>query len=187
MVKSAGDGQLNRNTSYPTRNECLEILKRYNCSAEVIEHILAVTALALKIAKYFPNANLSLIEAGAMLHDLGRCKTHGIDHAVVGSKLARTLGLPGEVIKIIERHICAGILPAEAVALGLPEKDYTPKTIEERIVAHADNLHEGSMRCKIQYSVEHLRSQELFESAERVRQLHIELSNEAGIDLDEVD
>jgi uncharacterized protein (TIGR00295 family) len=187
MVNRPGDAQVNRNASYPTRNECLEILKQHNCSPEVIEHILAVTNLALKIAKYFPNANVQLTEAGAMLHDLGRCKTHGIDHAVVGSKLARALGLAEEVLNIIERHICAGILPSEAVALGLPEKDYTPKTIEERIVAHADNLHDGSMRCKIQYSVEHLRSQQLFESAERVRQLHIALSKEAGIDLDEVE
>jgi len=187
MVKRPVKEKCEPNQNYPTCSECLEILKQHNCSEEVIAHILAVTDLALKIAKYFPNANAKLVEAGAMLHDLGRCKTHGIDHALVGSNLAHTLGLPDEVSKIIERHICAGILPAQALALGLPGKDYTPITIEERIVAHADNLHDGSMRCKIQYSVEHLQSQGLFETAERVRKLHRELSNEAGIDLDEVE
>jgi hypothetical protein len=60
-------------------------------------------------------------------------------------------------------------------------------TIEEKIVAHADNLVEHRKRCTISRSVEILRQKGLPEVAERVRQLHIELSNEAGIDIDEID
>ena len=171
---------------YPSRAECLKILKQYNCSEEVIEHITAVTDLALKIARYFPEAKLELIESGALLHDLGRSRTHGIDHAVEGAKLARALGISEDVVNIIERHICAGIPPEDAESLGLPKKDYTPRTLEERIVAHADNLHDGSKRCTIQFSYQYLCDKGLIEVAERVRQLHLALSEEAGIDLDEI-
>ena len=59
---------------YPTRDECLKLLKDAGCSEKVIEHILIVTELALKIAKHFPEANLELLEAGALLHDIGRSK-----------------------------------------------------------------------------------------------------------------
>lgn len=173
-------------TSYPTRDECLKILKDSSCSEEVIQHILVVTELVLKIAKYFPKANLKLLEAGALLHDLGRSKTHNVDHAVEGSRLARELALPEELINIIERHITAGIKEDDAIELGLPAKDYTPMTIEEKIVAHADNLVENNKRCSISRSVEILTQKGLPEVAERVRQLHIELSNEAGIDIDEI-
>lgn len=171
---------------YPTRRKCLEILKTHGCSKRVIKHILIVTDLALRIARYFPEVDLELLEAGALLHDLGRSKSHEVDHAVVGAQLANELGIADEVIKIIERHIAAGIPAADAKSLGLPEKDYIPQTIEERIVAHADNLIEDNKRCTIQRSVEILTSKGLPEVAERVKKLHLELSSEAGFDLDEV-
>ena len=172
---------------YPAHDECLKILKDSGCSDKVIQHILVVTELALKIAKYFPRVNFELLEAGALLHDLGRSKTHNVDHAVEGSRIARELVLPEELINIIERHISAGIKEDDAIELGLPAKDYTPMTLEEKIVAHADNLVENNKRCTIARSVEILTEKGLPEVAERVRQLHIELSIEAGIDIDGIE
>jgi uncharacterized protein (TIGR00295 family) len=109
-----------------------------------------------------------------------------VDHAVAGSSLAREYGLPDEIVTIIERHIAAGILSADATKLGLPSKDYTPRTLEERIVAHADNLVEDRNRCTIQRSVQVLEEKGLTEVARRVKQLHLELSREAGINLDKI-
>ena len=83
---------------------------------------------------------LELVEIGALLHDIGRSRTHGIRHAVVGAEIARGLGLPSDVVRIIERHIGAGIPCDEAVELGLPEGCYMPCTVEEKIVAYADKL-----------------------------------------------
>ncbi len=171
---------------YPTREECLKILKELDCPEKVIKHILIVTDLALTIAKRFPEADPELVEAGALLHDIGRSKTHDVNHAVEGRKLARELRLPTEIINIIERHITAGIKPAEALSLGLPVKDYTPQTLEERIVAHADNLVEDNKRCSIKRSIQILQEKGLSEVARRVKKLHEDLSREAGIDLDEV-
>ncbi len=111
------------------------------CSEGVTNHCLAVSRNALEIASRVKiPVDKQLIEVGAMLHDMGRCKTHGIDHAVVGAALAREMGIPEEVARIIERHIGAGISVAEAVVLGLPEKEYHPLTPEEKIVSYADNL-----------------------------------------------
>jgi len=46
------------------------------------------------------NVNPELVEVGAILHDLGRCRTHGIAHAVEGFKLAKNKGVEPEVAEI---------------------------------------------------------------------------------------
>ena len=173
-------------SSYPDREHCLQLLKQAGCSKGVIRHCKVVTEIALAIAKKIPQADITLVEAGALLHDLGRSKTHGIGHAVKGAKLAIELGLPNEIALIIERHIVAGIPKATAIELGLPPKDYSPQSLEEKIVAHADNLVEHHERVKVNRTVEILREEGLDEPAERVLNLHRELSEIAGEDIDDV-
>ena len=91
----------------------------------------------MKIASNFNQADLDLIRKGALLHDIGRSKTHGITHAIVGAEIARSYGYSQDVLNIIERHIGAGITESEAVKLGLPAKSYVPQTLEEKIVKSA--------------------------------------------------
>ena len=107
----------------PTPERCIELLKENGCSDEVIKHCMAVRDVALKIAKK-ADADLKLVEAGALLHDIGRSKTHGIFHAIEGVRIGRKVGLPINILYIIERHLGAGIPREEAVKLGLPDKDY---------------------------------------------------------------
>ncbi len=124
----------------------IEILKANGCPSGLIRHCLAVSQNAMRIASQVSTpVDKSLIEFGAVLHDLGRCRTHGIEHAVVGAEMARGAGLPGAVANIIERHIGAGLTASEAKELGLPERDFLPLTPEEKIVSYADNLTAGSM------------------------------------------
>lgn len=167
----------------PSRDDCLCMLREHSCDAEVIEHCEAVAALAVRIAKRC-RAKVDLVEAGALLHDLGRCKSHSLTHAVEGAKLARELGLPDALAKIIERHIGGGITAKEAVELGLPKKDYTPQTLEEKIVAHADNLMSGSRRTGIEEAVSHLARKGQHEAALKVLRLHEELSDMCKTNLD---
>jgi uncharacterized protein (TIGR00295 family) len=169
----------------PSRDECLAILREHACDEEVIKHCIAVSTLAIKIARKC-RARVSLVEAGALLHDLGRCRTHGMGHAVEGAKIASGLGLPAELVRIIERHIGAGITAEEAHALGLPGKEYVPQTLEEKIVAHADNLVSGDRRIGIKQAVSHLARKEQHEAALRVLRLHEELSDMCGANLDDV-
>src|SRR5690554_3439113 len=86
------------------------------------------------------SADLSLVRSGALLHDLGRSRTHDIRHGVEGARRARELGLPESLVMIIQKHVGAGITPENARDLGLPPLDYVPSTLEEMIVCHAGNL-----------------------------------------------
>lgn len=169
----------------PTPEECIMLLKENGCSEEVIAHCKAVRDIALRIAKK-TNANLKLVEAGALLHDIGRSKTHGIKHAVEGVKIAKKLGLPNEIINIIERHIGAGLSAGEAKKLGLPAKDYNPVTLEEKIVCHADNLVDNNEKRPIEYEVERALNEGHTEYAKRLVVLHEELSELCGIDVNKI-
>ena len=116
-------------------------LAKAGCSPDVVAHCLAVSLVALSIAERLKmGVDRELVRQGGLLHDIGRSRTHGIDHAIAGVEIAKGFGFPAELQNIIERHIGAGITAGEAVRLGLPEKDYLPLTVEEKIVSYADNL-----------------------------------------------
>lgn len=132
----------------------IELLENENTPENVIEHCKAVYKKAMKIAANFDNVDEDLIRKGALLHDIGRSKTHGITHAIIGAEIAEKYGYPDDVVNIIERHIGAGITEEEAKKLGLPEKSYIPQTLEEKIVAHADNLISGTREVDIDFVIE---------------------------------
>ena len=167
----------------------IKMLEKAGCSEAVIKHCIMVKDLAMEIAKAIKKngypVNLEDVEAGAILHDIGRAKTHGIMHIVEGVKIARKFGLPKRIINIIEHHGGAGIDENEAVKLGLPKKDYTPVTIEEKIVAHADNLVGNDYRSVKE--VAKLWEKKIGEKAvKKLLKLHNELSRMAGVDIDEI-
>lgn len=169
----------------PTPERCIELLQENGCSDEVIKHCMAVRDVAVRIAKK-ADADLKLVEAGALLHDIGRSKTHGILHAVEGVRIARRVGLPLSILYIIERHLGAGIPKEEAVKLGLPEKDYIPETLEEKIVAHADNLIQDGRKQRIEDEIKQAKEKGLEQVAQRLIALHKELSDICGMDLNEI-
>ena len=169
----------------PTSDECDELLKQVGCSERVINHCKAVRDLAVKIAK-LAGADVKLVEAGALLHDIGRSKTHDTNHAVEGVKIAKKLKLPQNIINIIQKHIGAGLTEEEAKKLKLPKWDYIPRTLEEKIVCHADNLINKNQKQPIEEEVEHALKKGLNDYAIRLVKLHRELSEICGIDLNYV-
>jgi len=170
--------------------ECEDMLRNVGCPEIVVKHCKAVKSVAMKIAERAArngnNVNQDLIVRGAMLHDIGRCRTNGIEHAVVGARIARELGVDESVVRIIERHIGGGLDTNEARELGLPEGNYVPETLEEKIVCHADNLIATTRRQTVEDEIEALRKKGLTNAAEKVMNLHKELSELCGIDLDEL-
>jgi len=130
--------------------DALYLLIKAGCSSSVIDHCKTVAGYAKEIAIQISESaandghpvdiDIEVVFIGGLLHDIGRSKTHGIRHAIEGASIAVENGLDDKLVRIIERHIGAGIPIDEASVLGLPEKDYMPVTIEEKIVAHADNL-----------------------------------------------
>ena len=169
----------------PTREQALQYLHENGCDEIVIRHCEAVSALAVKIAKRC-RANAELVEIGGLLHDLGRCKSHTLTHAVEGARIATYLNLPSALVRIIERHIGAGIKADEAVKLGLPRKDYSPRSLEEKIVAHADNLMSGDERTGVKEAAAYLVRSGQHEIARRILALHEDLSRACGMDIDDI-
>lgn len=166
-------------------NEARALLEHSGCSWEVIEHCEAVSDYAHKIAlKISDNArnkrrpiqiDIDLVVIGALLHDIGRSRTHGIRHAITGAKIATDNGIDDKLVRIIERHIGAGILKEEAVKLGLPARNFVPESIEEKIVAYADNLVFGKKIGTTEELIENLRKKKL---ADTIIQRFVELNNE---------
>jgi len=170
------------NERLPSTRAALKFLSQNGCSSRVIEHCKAVSALAVKIAKACEkkglNVDIELVRVGALLHDIGRSKTHGVDHVIRGAETARSLNLPESIVLIIERHVGGGITIDEAKQLGWPIKSYLPQTLEEKIVTYADKLIEGSRRVPIERTIRNV-SRELGKghpSIERMRKLHEEFS-----------
>jgi uncharacterized protein len=127
-----------------------DILVSAGCSGKVIAHCEAVTAVAMQFVNPGSGADRGLVLAGAMLHDIGRSGTHRIGHAQAGAELCRRLGLPEAVARIVECHTGAGLNADECSLLGLMPIDCVPKTIEEKIVANADNLVGGGHEISIE-------------------------------------
>lgn len=172
---------------FMNRKSAIEILKKANCNKHLIRHCIVVSELAVKIAKKInENGNKvdeNLVEIGALLHDIGRSRTDGIKHAIEGVKIAKEFQLPKEVISIIETHIGAGLTKEDAENLGLPIKDYLPLSLEEKIVSHADNLIGGFERQKLSKAIKNLEKVNK-NAVKRLKKLHEELSELAGIDLE---
>lgn len=123
---------------------------------------------------------MELVKKGALFHDIGRCKTNGIKHAVVGADILKTRGCSCKLVNIVERHIGAGITCKEAEAVGLPAHDYIPLTIEEKLVAHADNLIHGTRKVGIDFVVRKWENKlgKDHPSIPRLIKLHHELTGE---------
>lgn len=189
---------------WPTEDECLALLKKAGCSDKVMDHLKMAERIAAAIANRInahgeaasgddesrrrgaPIVDAGLVRAGALLHDIGRSRTHGIRHAVEGAQLAREIGLPEQLQYMIERHIGAGIEAQEAVKLGLPPRDYLPVTIEEKIVAHADNLAGRHGKLRLREVLADLEKKGVPQIIPRMEALHRELGALAGIDIDEI-
>ena len=170
----------------PSREQALQLLRENQCPVKVIKHCKAVTKIALETANALKEKGLKidfeLVEIGALLHDIGRSKTHTVQHAVVGAELAKSAGLPESVISMIKRHVGGGITAREAEELGWPKDVYAPITLEEKIVSYADKLIEDSKRVPVEITIQKLSKELKHDAAERVRKLHEEIANLIGDD-----
>lgn len=171
-------------STIPSDARCIEYLEEAGCKRRVIIHCCTVNAVAQEIASHIGEADRDLVTAGALLHDIGRSVDHSIMHAYIGSQIASAYGLPKEIVDIIRKHTGAGLDAEDAEEMGLPPADYMPATIEEKIVAHADNLVSDNRVVDHMHSVNKLRSKGAYRGADRIVALHRELSDLYGEDLD---
>lgn len=123
-----------------------------------MKHSRQVADLALDIARRRGlDVDLEMVEAAAMLHDVGIFMTDAptigcegtkryIAHGVLGAELLRREGMPEEIALVAERHTGTGITAADVEMLGLPipVADYMPETVLERLVCYADKFYSKS-------------------------------------------
>ena len=123
--------------------EGLEIVYRH--SRMVADKALAIAALAGK-----DEADLHFIEEAALLHDIGVARVYApklncfgkapyLCHGIIGREILEAEGLPRHAM-VCERHIGVGLTARDIVEqkLHLPERDMSPASDCERIVALAD-------------------------------------------------
>ncbi len=170
---------------YPSDSECVKILRETGCSKRVIIHCCTVKAVAECMAERI-DCDRDLVIAGALLHDVGRSVEHSIMHATIGAHIAEERGLPREIVEIIRKHTGAGLDDEDVKEMGLPPGDYMPSTIEEKIVAHSDNMVSDDEVIMHAHSVDKLVMKGALRGADRIERLHNELSELYGEDLDSI-
>lgn len=134
-------GQSVEAAHYSIHEADINLLRQAGVSEEDIAHSVKVAEKALEIASRIPRGlDMELVGRGALFHDLGKAKTHEIEHGKLGAEMGAEMGLPQAINAVMEKHIRGGLSAEEAVELGLPVKDYTLATLEERIIIYADRL-----------------------------------------------
>jgi len=170
----------------PNERECLRILREEGCRSNIIQHVCTVRMIAVPMAKA-SRADIGLVRAGALLHDLGRSRTQTVLHSYEGARILRERGMPDKLVRIVQRHMGAGFTHEEVGVLGLPEGDYMPETLEEKIVCHADNLVKGTTGIQtLQEALDDLIRRGHPTTVERMKIMHQELSLACKADIDEL-
>ena len=176
----------------PSETKCLHLLHAAGCARRVIIHSIAVYELSLLITDSINTKNPGLvslphIEAGALLHDIGRSAFHSIHHACAGAAICRSHQIDEKVCNIVNNHIGAGLLASEAQELGLHPIDYMPVSLEEKIIAHADNLIMGKRIISLKKRIKTAKENGLSPIAiERMIDLHHELNHLCMIPIEEL-
>ena len=128
----------------PSVEGAMAIHAKYGSSRRIVDHCQAVAMAAKIVADEFRRRGHAIDEdaviAGALLHDLGRARVQTVRHGVEGAEALEREGVDGKVVEIVRRHVGAGVSPEEAKRLGLPDFDYIPRTLEERVVCFADKM-----------------------------------------------
>ncbi len=118
------------------RADALLLLKKFGVERSIVSHSETVEAIALAVARravaHGRKIDLGLVSAGALLHDVGRKKTHGLKHGVVGERMLLAAGVPKNIAHFARTHVLAGL-----------DEETAPKSIEEKIVCYADKLSDG--------------------------------------------
>jgi uncharacterized protein len=129
-----------------SRDESIGLLAEYGKGAAWVRHCLAVADSAARLGQVIESRyaiDRQHLWSAALLHDIGRYKTHDpIMHGVEGYNLLLKLGHEEEAF-VCASHILFGLEASEAVQFGLPARDFIPRTIEQRIVPLVDLMIEG--------------------------------------------
>ncbi|MHB1439738.1 MAG: HD domain-containing protein [Cuniculiplasma sp.] len=167
---------------YPDSKDCMEILLRHKCNEKLIEHSIAVQEVAMNICAGI-KCDKRIVNAASLLHDVGRTVDNGVKHSYEGYIICKREKISDKVSSAVLKHTGAGITREESKRLFLPDLDYMPETLEEKIVACADNLIKGDGRVDIFDQIKRYEEKGLKEPAGRILELYKFISQKAGFDI----
>ena len=145
----------------------IKLIDKYYGNYPELRHVLVthsrqVADRALKIIDAHPEwteqglVDRAFVEEAAMLHDIGiifcdapkiycRGAHKYIEHGYLGAELLRAENLPKHAL-VAERHTGTGITieQIEREELPIPERDYCPQSLEEKIICYADKFYSKS-------------------------------------------
>jgi uncharacterized protein (TIGR00295 family) len=172
----------------PFEGEAIALHRKYGSSERIVRHCQVVANVAVALADEFRRkehpVDVDAVRAAALLHDIGRSKTQTVWHGLEGSRILEKEGIDPKVVEIVRKHVGAGISTSEAKRLGLPNLDYVPQTLEERIVCFSDKVVSSD---KVQPFEEEIRRFKLkSHDVERLLELKKGLQKELGEDPERV-
>ena len=138
-------------------NKYFKILKKYSTTEKdfeiILNHGFMVLRKSIEIInkkKLYNKIDFDLIVSGCLLHDVGafefmnmhKFQVDYLRHGVIGGEILRKEGLDREAL-IAERHIGSGLSKEYIMQnhLSLPQKDFLPLTLEQKIICYADKFH----------------------------------------------
>ncbi len=169
----------------PDRKECLALLEKYGANDRLKGHSIMCSRVALAIGKGC-GSDERLLEAGALLHDIGRTVTNSIFHGVEGYKILKREGMDEAIARFCSTHVGAGLLRRTARKLKLPDQDYIPRTIEEKIVCNSDTLLRGDKVVSIDEIAEDYRQKGLESEIPRLKRLNSYLEKRCKFEIEDL-
>jgi uncharacterized protein (TIGR00295 family) len=168
----------------PDERQALSLHEKYGSNGRILEHCATVarvsTILCDALFGHGKGIDARATLAGALLHDIGRTRTHEVSHGYVGAEILENEGVDGVVVEIVRRHVGAGISAEEAASLGFPKGDYIPRTTEQMVVCFADKLVSSDMVRPFEEEVK--RFERKGHDVERLKKLKTDLEAILGED-----
>ncbi|NQU78934.1 HDIG domain-containing protein [Candidatus Woesearchaeota archaeon] len=176
--------------------DCIRILKKHSSSENafdnVLHHAKLVQELAMEVARRIEvngtPVDKEFIRTATILHDIGRFRhppgKDDILHGIAGAEILRQEGIDERYARVCERHLGAGIPKEDIVErqLPLPEKDFVPESVEEKIITYADVLHYGAERLTPEQAIKRFTERIGPDAGERVKALHDNIQRLMGND-----
>lgn len=123
--------------------KALDLLIRHGRETPWFRHCIAVANVADAVGNLLERRvaiDREHLRVGALLHDIGRCRTHDpIRHGVEGYRLLMELGHVREAY-VCASHVLCGLSREEARANGLPDQEFLPRSLEEKLVPMIDSV-----------------------------------------------
>ena len=168
----------------PTEGEALGLHQKYGSNQAIVGHCKTVAKAAgvicEELRKQGKRVDWEAVRAGALLHDIGRNRVQTVRHGLEGAEMLWDQGVDDRVVEMVRKHVGAGISPEEAESLGMPDFDFLPRTLEERIVCFADKMVDADRVRPFEVEVE--RFTRKGHDVERLRALKAGVEKDMGMD-----